>query len=197
MPFAASLVMCSFLCQRDEGNLLIYASEALETEAADIAGLGGATRHYLNHRHEAQFISEPLASPILIHEADRDAVAPTTAAIETFSDRHRVPDDFEVIPTPGHTPGATAYLWDTGEHRVLFTGDTLLLREGEWVPAVLDSSDRTTYAASLELIRDLEFDVLAPWIATAGEPAVTCTDPADKRRRIDAALRRVTGAPRG
>jgi hypothetical protein len=36
---------------------------------------------------------------------------------ETFSGRHRLDDDFEVIPTPGHTSGATADLWDTGEHR--------------------------------------------------------------------------------
>ena len=47
-------------------------------------------------------------------------------------------DDFEVIPIPGHTSGATAYLWDGGGHRCLFTGDTLYLREGEWVAAVLE-----------------------------------------------------------
>src|SRR3712207_7427783 len=39
--------------------------------------------------------------------------------------------------------------------RMLFTGDTLYLRDGEWVAAVLPSSDRGTYLESLELIRDL------------------------------------------
>ena len=46
---------------------------------------------------------------------------------ETFSERHKLGDDFEVIPIPGHTGGATAFLWDSGKHRVLFTGDTVFL----------------------------------------------------------------------
>jgi glyoxylase-like metal-dependent hydrolase (beta-lactamase superfamily II) len=179
--------MRSFLCQRDEGNLLIYASGGLDAEAVDIVSLGGAARHNLNHGHEAAFVSGPLATSIQAHEDDRGALPTEPAVIETFFDRHRLDGDFEVIPTPGHTP----YLWDTGEPRVLFTGDTIFLRNSEWVPAVLDSSDRTSYAESLELIRELDFDVLAPWIATAGEPYFTATDPADKRLRINAVLERV------
>ncbi len=59
-------------------------------------------------------------------------------------------DDFEVIPIPGHTPGATAYLWDDGERRHLFTGDSIYLSDGEWIAALLDSSDprRTSRASS-------------------------------------------------
>ena len=54
-----------------------------------------------------------------------------------------------MIPIPGHTPGATAYLWDSGERRYLFTGDSLYLSDGEWMAAVLDSSDRdATWRAS-------------------------------------------------
>ena len=100
-------------------------------------------------------------------------------------------DDFEVIPTPGHTSGATAYLWDSGEHRLLFTGDTIYLNEGEWVAAVLASSDRGLYIESLELIRELDFDALVPWAATGGRPYHALTDKADARRRIDAILERV------
>jgi glyoxylase-like metal-dependent hydrolase (beta-lactamase superfamily II) len=100
-------------------------------------------------------------------------------------------DDLEAIPIPGHTPGATAYLWDSGEHRCLFTGDSLYLRDGEWVAAVLESSDRDAYIESLEGIKDLDFDVLVPWAATAGQPFHAVTDKADARRRIDAVLKRL------
>jgi glyoxylase-like metal-dependent hydrolase (beta-lactamase superfamily II) len=100
-------------------------------------------------------------------------------------------DDFEVIPIPGHTPGATAYLWTGGGHRCLFTGDSLFLRDGEWVAAVLDSSDRGAYMVSLELIKDLDFDVLVPWAASAGQTFHAVTDKADAGRRIDAVLERV------
>jgi glyoxylase-like metal-dependent hydrolase (beta-lactamase superfamily II) len=114
--------------------------------------------------------------------------APVRAA---FSRRHMLDDDFEVIPTPGHTPGATAYLWDHGSQRLLFTGDSVYLRDGEWVGAVLGSSDRAAYLDSLELIRELDFDVLVPWAATAGQPDHALTDRADTRRRIDAIIERV------
>jgi hypothetical protein len=84
LPFAASLTMRSFLCQRDQGNLLIYASTRLVAESADIVRHGGATRHDLNHGHEAEFIFEPLANPLMIHGDDRDALAATPAIIDKY-----------------------------------------------------------------------------------------------------------------
>ena len=100
--------------------------------------------------------------------------------------------DFELIPIPGHTPGATAFLWDSGEQRLLFTGDSVYLRDGEWVVAVLEgTSDRAAYIESLELLRGLEFDVLVPWAASGESAATRVTDPADTRRRIDAILARL------
>ena len=92
-----------------------------------------------------------------------------------------------------HTSGATAYLWDSGQHRCLFTGDSLYLRDGEWVAAVLESSDRASYVESLALIKELEFDLLVPWAATAGQPFHAVTDKKDARRRIDAILERLRG----
>jgi glyoxylase-like metal-dependent hydrolase (beta-lactamase superfamily II) len=183
--------MRSILCLREPGNLLVYGTSELEAQAPAIERLGGVSRHYFNHGHEAEFASAAPASPRFVHRDDYDSFASTIGAAEAFSKRHTVGEDFEVIPTPGHTPGATAFLWDTGEHRVLFTGDTIYLSEGEWVAAVLGSSDKTDYVASLELIRELEFDLLVPWIATAGGPFHAMTGSADARRRIDAILKRV------
>jgi glyoxylase-like metal-dependent hydrolase (beta-lactamase superfamily II) len=188
LPFAPSIAMRAFLLRREQGNLLIYGAD-LEGEATAIAGLGGVWRRYLSHHHEAGFVSATPASPPFVH--DRDAVAMTVDVGGTFSSRHFVADDFEVIPIPGHTPGASAYLWNGPGGRALFTGDTIYLSEGEWVAAVLESSDRAAYAASLELIRDLDFDVLIPWIATRGQPFHAPTDSADARRRIDAIIGRV------
>jgi hypothetical protein len=78
-------------------------------------------------------------------------------------------------------------------NRFLFTGDTIYLRDGEWVAAVLDLSQRGHYIESLELIRELRFDVLVPWIASAGQPVYAVTSAADARRRMDAILERVRG----
>jgi glyoxylase-like metal-dependent hydrolase (beta-lactamase superfamily II) len=191
LPFAPSLEIRTFLLRRERGNLLIYSTKSLAAAAAAIEGLGGISRHYLNHRHEAMFSSDWVDAPLFVHERERRSVERTYAVHGTFSGRHLVDDDFEVIPAPGHTSGATAYLWDSGENRLLFTGDTIYINEGEWVAAVLDSSDRALYIESLELIRELDFDLLVPWAVSGGEPFYAHTEGGDARRRIDAILERV------
>jgi glyoxylase-like metal-dependent hydrolase (beta-lactamase superfamily II) len=191
LPFAPSLHIRAFLLRRDRGNVLVYSVAGLESDAPAIDDLGGISRHYLNHRHEAMFASDWVDAPLFVHENERESVANAYHVRGTFSRRHMRDDDLEVIPTPGHTRGATAYLWDSGRHRFLFTGDTIYLNEGEWVAAVLDSSERGPYMESLELIRELDFDVLVPWAATAGQPYYDVTSRADARRRVDAILERV------
>jgi glyoxylase-like metal-dependent hydrolase (beta-lactamase superfamily II) len=180
LPFAPELHIRAYLLERERGNVLVYSTSEL--------GAVDAARHYLNHGHEAMFLPESVTAPLFVHAADRESVARYHRVRATFSRRHMLDDDFEVIPIPGHTPGATAYLWDSGTQRLLFTGDTIMLRNGEWRAAVLESSDREAYVASLELIRELEFDVLVPWAASAGGPEYALTDREDTRRRIDAIL---------
>lgn len=191
LPFAPSLDIRAFLLRRDRGNLLIYSTPTIRADAPAVAAAGGIARHYLNHSHEAMFASEHVGLPVFVHEAERAAVGGRYRVRGTFSRRHMLDEDFEVIPTPGHTPGATAYLWDSGEHRVLFTGDTIYLDDGEWVAAVLSSSDRAAYLRSLELIAGLEFDVLAPWAATRGHQPYVITDGGDARRRVQAIAERL------
>jgi hypothetical protein len=190
LPFAPSLSVRAFALERDAGNAVIYSVDGLASDPA-IAGVGEIARQYLNHGHEAMFADDPLAAPLFVHEGDRRAVSETLHVRGGFTKRHALDDDLEVIPTPGHTPGATAYLWQTGGHRLLFTGDTVYLDDGEWVAAVLGSSDREAYIESLELIRELDFDVLVPWAATQDQPWFDVVDDAEKRRRIGAILDRV------
>jgi Metallo-beta-lactamase superfamily len=195
LSFAPSTHVRAFLLRREHGNLLVYSADTVADDARAIEELGGVSRHYLNHWHEAGFgcdrIARVLKSPILCHENERRSVSDTCDVAGTFSERHVVGDDFEVIPTPGHTSGATAFLWNSGQHRCLFTGDTVYLSQGEWIAAVLESSDRDAYIESLELIKGLDFDVLVPWAATVGRPFHAVTDKADARRRIDAILERL------
>ena len=195
LPFGRSLDIRAYLLEREAGNLLIYRSDTLRREAAAIRERGGIARQYLNHRHEAapvnDWVAQTFDAPLFVHADDAEAVSAVAHVRATFRQRHMLDDDFEVIPIPGHTPGATAYLWDTGSHRVLFTGDTIFLSGGRWVAAVLDSSDRERYLESLELIRELDFDVLVPGIATAGEAPYAVVERDEIERRIDELIRRV------
>ena len=185
LSFAPTLAVRSFVLEREAGNLLVYGAETAPA-------VEGATRRYLNHWHEAMFATDLDGTPTFVHERDLERSERRTAIGGTFSERSTLDGDFELIPIPGHTPGATAFLWDGGEHRMLFTGDSLFLDDGEWVVALdVRGSDRDAYVASLELVRELDFDVLVPWAATAGQPPHAVTDADDARRRLDAILERV------
>lgn len=193
LPFGRALDIRAYLLEREAGNLLIYRSDTLRREEAAIRELGGIARQYLNHWHESapvvDWVAETFDAPLFVHADDAASVSAHVRA--TFSRRHLLDDDFEVIPIPGHTPGATAYLWDTGEHRVLFTGDTIYLSGDRWRTAVLAGSDPERYAESLELIRGLDFDVLVPAIATAGDRPYALVDRDEVERRIDELIPRV------
>ena len=168
---------------------MIYGAPTVDL--GTFAGVGGIARAYLNHRHEAMFGTDLPGVPLFVHEADGAAVPARAAVRGTFSRRHALDHDLEVIPTPGHTPGATAYLWDSGEHRLLFTGDTIYLRDGEWVAAVLDSSDRPAYLDSLAADPRARLRRARP-VGRDRRPAVSRRDEhRDARRRIDAIIDRV------
>lgn len=196
LGFGPSLEIRAYLLQREWGNLLVYRSEALEQDVEALEDLGGISRQYLNHHHEASpacdWVANTFDAPLHVHENDAAAVAEICNVGATFSERHKLGEDFEVIPIPGHTSGATAFLWDSGQHRVLFTGDTIFFGRSKWRAAVLDGvSDRERYIESLGLIRSLDFDLVVPGIAVAGRPYYSFTDRAEATQQIDAILERL------
>lgn len=195
LPFGGGELRArAFVLERAAGHLLIYSTPTLAAEIAGLTAGRSIARHYLAHHHEAMFLPDPnpLDAPLVVHERDRPAVAELASVpVHAFAKRHLTDPDFEVIPIPGHTPGATAYLWESGEHRYLFSGDSIFVRHGRWIAAVLDSSDRDAYIESLELVRELEFDALVPWVAEASARAVELVDPADARSRIEAVIARL------
>ena len=110
----------------------------------------------------------------------------------TFSAHERFGDDLEVIPSLAHTAGTAFYLWDSGEHRYLFTGDSIWVDHGIWRGVILAESDRVAFLETLALMRDLDFDVLAPWPAQAGQPILNIVTPEEKQRQIGALHARIS-----
>ena len=196
LGFGPSLEIRAYLLQRERGNLLIYRSEMLKRDVEEINALGGISRQYLNHHHEASpacdWVAKTFDAPLHVHEKEAPSVSETCNVAETFSKRHYLDDDFEVIPTRVSRSGATSFLWDTGRHRCLFTGDTIFFSRGKWVAAVLDGvSDRERYIESLALITTLDFDLIVPGIAAAGQPYYAFVEKPEAERRISAVLERL------
>lgn len=202
LGFGPSLQIRAYLLEREPGNLLIYRSAALERDATEIHDLGGVSRQYLNHHHEASPACDRVAgefgAPLHVHENDASPASEVCNVGATFSERHRPGDDFEVIPVPGHTAGATAFLWNSGRHRILFTGDTVFFGRGGWRAAVLDGvSDRESYIESLALLRTLDFDLIVPGIAAEGDPYYEFVEKAKAEQRLDAIIERLRSGESG
>jgi len=169
LPFADTIHIRAFTLAN---GLVVYAAPGVE---------GSARAQYLNHWHEATFGEGFADAPLLIHEADAPFV---DVPVTTFSAADSL-DDFQLIPIPGHTPGATAFLWNG----YLFTGDSLWLDGEDWIAAVLGDSDRAAYIDSLERLKAVEFDYLVPWGASADGPWFSAAD--DRVARLDAVIERL------
>jgi len=168
LPFLSGVVVRSFVLERERGNIIIYHSPGITAAASEIMELGRPDRLLVNHWHESMFDAPELDVPIFVHEDDRGQTDLPIAA--TFSKREKIADDLEVIPTPGHTPGTTTFLWDNGEHRLLFPGDSIWVQGGQWKAVLLGESDREAYLDSLSTLIDVDFDILVPWGSEEGQP---------------------------
>ncbi|WP_353474224.1 hypothetical protein PVT71_20060 [Salipiger sp. H15] len=190
LSFLPGFFVRSFVLERPQGNVIVYNSPALSDAAPAVRGLGDPQRLLLNHHHEAMCGMPDLDVPVWVHERDLPKVAMPIAG--TFSERQMIDDDLEIIPIPGHTLGATAFLWDNGTHRCLFPGDSLWVKGGTWRAVPLAESDRSAYVESLSLMADLDFDLLLPWGGEEGAPYGYVVSKEQARAGFDQALAQLT-----
>lgn len=75
---------------------------------------------------------------------------------------------------------------------LLFTGDFLCFEGDKWRTVILPSSNREASLNSLQLIRDLDFDVLIPWVSIKGDrPVYFVNDEEEKQKNIQETIDRV------
>lgn len=170
LPYVKGGVVRSFLLEREQGNIIVYNSPGVTAVADEIKSMGKPDRLLLSHWHEEMYGVPGLDVPIHVNELDRAQAERSLPIAASFVGRQMIGDDLEIIPTPGHTPGTTTFLWDNGAHRFLFTGDWVTVEQGVWKAVLLGDSDRQDYLASIELLMELEFDFLVPWGNVAGQP---------------------------
>ena len=116
LPYQHNVLLRSYLLEREQGNVIVYNSPGVGESADAIRALGAPTRLLVNHGHEGMYGAPGIEVPVWVHRDDRAEVARSLDVAGTFDGRELIDDDLEVIPTPGHTPGTTAFLWDN-DHR--------------------------------------------------------------------------------
>jgi len=93
LSFAPSMQIRAFLLRRRQGNLLVYSAGTVADDAREIEELGGISRHYVNHWHEASFgggdrVASTFGAPLFCHDSERESVAETINVSGTFSLPH-------------------------------------------------------------------------------------------------------------
>lgn len=126
-----------------------------------------------------------------VSQADRSQTEPDLPITDVLENITNLGQNIEVIPTPGHTLGATAFLWTNSNHRYLFSGDSIWLHNGRWEAVVIGESDRQLYLQSLETLIELDFDVLVPWVSMQGQPFIDEVTPQKKQQQLGAIIQRL------
>lgn len=197
LPFMAGVQLRSFVLDGDDGPVVIYNSAGINAAANDIRELGAPSRLLINHYHEGMAGTPNLDVPVLVHERDRRGTERAMRVDDTINGRTRLSDDLEAIPSLAHTPGATLYLWDNGEHRFLFPGDSFWVEDGIWRAVILGESNRKAFLDTLSLMCDLDFDILVPWPAQQGMPALNSATAEQKTEQIDNLIARIRDGATG
>lgn len=192
LPFMANVVVRSFILQNVDDLTVIYNSPSINNCADSIRKLGEPSKLLVNHWHEAMYgQSQQFAMPTYVSQADRSQTEPQLPITDTLENITNLGQNIEAIPTPGHTLGATAFLWTNGNHRYLFSGDSIWLHNERWEAVVIGESDRQLYLQSLEMLAELDFDVLVPWVSMQGQPFIDEVTPQQKQQQLGAMIQRL------
>lgn len=157
-------MMHGFLLAHLRGNLLISSVENPDDHQA-IHDLGGIIRHYLTHWHEAgpgtRILQQRFNSALYCHTRALGPVSPFAEADDTFNHAELHCGSFHVVPTPGHTPGSSSYLYASPFGKTyLFVGDTISLCHDRWVTVLVPESNEADLKKTLEFYRALRPDVV-------------------------------------
>lgn len=193
----ADIDLRSFVLDTEQGRVVIYNTPGIDAAREEITSRGTPGRLLINHWHEGMSGTPTLRIPAFVHARDRARLESAMPVAGTFDRLDHLGDDLDVIPSLARTPGATFYRWDNGDHKILFVGDSIWVEHGVWKAVLLAESSRKRFLETLEHMRDLDFDVLAPWPAQRGRPAIEIVTPEQKRTQIDGLLARLRSGASG
>jgi glyoxylase-like metal-dependent hydrolase (beta-lactamase superfamily II) len=196
IPDVPELKTHAYLLRLADGEQILFYSSGHADEHRHIAGLGGIRQQYLSHADEAgpalRAIGDRFGAELWCHHLEAEAVRERSgrAPDGTFGERETRFGALEIIPTPGHTPGSTCFVY-TSPHggRYLFTGDTIGMDEADvWRNGYIQGmSDKAALATSLQMLATLRPDVVIS-SAFGGPQACRAVSPEEWCAAVDEAL---------
>ena len=179
----------SLFAVRPDGNLLfscLGGHSSIEGSFDDMDALGGVALHLLGDMHFAarynDDVDERFDVATMCSEVEGGDVRRKVKKVVTFPfERHMLASGVEVIPTPGHRPGAVSSLVAVGGRRCLFAGDSIYHGGDNWMCPV-SRKNRKTMLATLDLLAGIDFDVL---LSNTGANNPVCYVEVDRTSRAE------------
>jgi len=184
----------SFFVRRRGGNLLFPcfgAHSSIEGSFAAIKRMGGVARQLLGDMHFAASCNDDVhrqfGAVAMCSDVEAADVRRKVRHVAEFPlHRHLLLPRVEVIPTPGHRPGAVAYLVTLGDRRLLFAGDSIW-HDGSGWRCFAARKHHGVMRQTLSMLAELAFDVL--YVNTrADNPVCSIALDADERRALCARI---------
>jgi len=167
-PFS-SFKTNAYLLIRPEGNFLVYGpGKNISTYYDFIGSKGGIKKVLMSHRDEASknctTIAERFDAQVYCPKLEEEEISRKCHVDKTFSGDQKMDDTFEIIFTPGHSPGSSCFLWKAPDGKgILFTGDNLIPREKRvWGVYIMDKNNIPATIKSMQNLRSLKVDVIVP-----------------------------------
>jgi glyoxylase-like metal-dependent hydrolase (beta-lactamase superfamily II) len=164
----------SHFVKRPAGNLILDASRlgSLSDSFGELEEHGGVAAAVISDRHLGGVTTNEIAArfgakiycSIIEAEAMGHRVNQVHVDHALAFERTTIEGDVLLIPTPGHTAGQFSTLAEVSGTRILFTADFVWRVDGQWRPG---NSSRKKMLKAFEGLRDLKFDVVAPWTSYA------------------------------
>ncbi len=170
----------SFLAIRPSGNLIFGNGNGASEYFPAIKKLGTVKGVYIGDRHQGKIPSAAakyFKAPLCCSNEEAKVIKKKSVTIDEIVpfNQHKLYDDLEAIPTPGHTAGALSYLWHCGKNKVLFIGDTIVYVDGEWKIWV-SKKNAPIMMDTMEMLNGLNFNYIAVGsFAVTGEPLIKLT----------------------
>jgi glyoxylase-like metal-dependent hydrolase (beta-lactamase superfamily II) len=155
------------LAVRKAGNLLFPTKSSavwLKDNAKEIEALGGISKmlicdmHYKDRSFDE--LTKRFGAFTYCSEPEGPDVGKSVKAFRTFAfKRHKLEPEFEVIPSPGHRPGAACFLLTLKHAKVLFSGD-VVFTDGKTGNAFPKAGHKKQMLETLDMLAGIDFDVL-------------------------------------
>lgn len=155
------------LAVRKAGNLLFPTKSSaswIKQHAGEIEALGSLSKMLICDMHykDRSFddLTKHFGAFTYCSDLEGPDVAKSVKAFCTFPfKRHKLEPDLEVIPSPGHRPGAACFLLTRKDANILFSGD-VVFTEGKIGNAFPKAGALKQMLETLDMLADLDFDVL-------------------------------------